>query len=315
MKNNFLLISQPIIVESPILLYPGYTLKKPDKEQLEEIFKFHQYSSNLAFMMTRPKYETINKEIDDKTTVREYLEQDQWRYAIIEYEGLNYDTCLIDSLRLSDSKLEILCDIMLTISGKANDGFGYRDFNPLATMVANLNKKEQSYTLSAAILDLKEILEIKALLEKINFETDEYASAKKAITAFKELSKVERNSYLRVLSLVSIIEHFIVHNPVDKLDSITRQIKKKFTLLNNFFHKPIKISDFFKKEFSSDKIITSIYSLRSNIAHGITFELKKDQLNYLESFDTVLSFLDTFCRRLIILSIMNPKLLKDIRDV
>ncbi|PJZ79187.1 HEPN domain-containing protein [Leptospira meyeri] len=315
MNKNFLLISQPISINTEIELFPGYKLKKPDRTQLEEIFNFYQFSSNIAFLMTRPKYETQERQIDEKITVQDHLEQSEWKYAIIEYEGMNYDYNLIDSLRFSDSRIEIICDIMLSISGKANDGLGYRDYDPLVTMVSNLNKKNEVYDLTKSTLDTTEILLVKNQLEILEKKKSEYPMTIDAIRAYKALSKLEKNSYLRILSLVSIIEYFIVHNPIDSNDSITRQIKNKFTLLNKLFHKPIQISEFFQKNISSDKVISSIYSLRSNIAHGITFDLHKEQVKYLESFDKVVNFLDAFCRRLIIFSILNTNLIKDIKNI
>ncbi|PKA06394.1 HEPN domain-containing protein [Leptospira harrisiae] len=315
MNKNFLLVSQPISINNEIEIFPGYILKKPDSTQLEIIFNYYRFSSNMAFLMTRPEYETQERQIDDKTTIHDHLEQSEWKYAIIEYEGMNYDYNLIDSLRLSDSRIEIICDIMLSISGKENDGLAYRDYDPIVTMVSNLNKKKEVYDLTKSTLDINEILLVKEQLKILGKNSSDYPMTTEAIRAYKALSKLEKNSYLRILSLVSIIEYFIVHNPIDSNDSITRQIKNKFTLLNKLFHKPILTSNFFQKDISSDKIISNIYSLRSNIAHGITFELHKEQVRYLESFDKVVNFLDAFCRRLIIFSIINSNLMKDIKNI
>ena len=128
-----------------------------------------------------------------------------------------------------------------------------------------------------------------------------------------DLLALPPRSSLRFLGYFGILESLLIHkpNPEDPYDSITRQVKKKLALLNSRFSTPIDYKGF--GNMKTEKIWETMYSYRSNLAHGNSPDFQKG-LKPLGSPDRALALLNKTVKAVIRQALIEPQLIDDLRE-
>ncbi|MVM35278.1 hypothetical protein GO755_34975 [Spirosoma sp. HMF4905] len=155
----------------------------------------------------------------------------------------------------------------------------------------------------------------------------EYRFILTAIEYFRQTSRTSDFSKMKILEYFSILELLLTHAPQDTGDSLTKQLINKLFLLNNRLKEPIDYRSLFGNiEFK--KLITSLYAYRSRIAHGSPVEylglldethdgkivkFKDKELQVLVNSATISKFLIETITKLLIYSLEEPQLFKDLK--
>jgi hypothetical protein len=129
----------------------------------------------------------------------------------------------------------------------------------------------------------------------------------------QDLEALPPSSPLRFLGYFAVLEALLTHlpKPTDPYDSITRQIKKKVSLLDHRWQPTIDYSSFAGAD--PERIWTKMYAYRSSLAHGgaPTFD---GELQILESHDNALKLVKQTVKAIIRQALIEPELLADLRD-
>jgi len=109
------------------------------------------------------------------------------------------------------------------------------------------------------------------------------------------------------------LEALLTHAPVptDPYDSITRQIKKKLTLLNHLLLYPIDYSDF--GAAALEKIWAKMYDYRSTVAHGGKPNFANEH-KLLKSHQCALNLVQETAKAVITQALREPQLILDLRE-
>jgi hypothetical protein len=128
-----------------------------------------------------------------------------------------------------------------------------------------------------------------------------------------QLRQIDRKSHLVVLGYFAILEALLTHlpKPLDPYDSITRQIKKKVTLLDNRWTPRLNYSPF--GGVAPEKVWEKMYSYRSALAHGTKPNFKSD-LQLLRDPDQALSLVKETVKSIARFALVDPRLLEDLKD-
>ncbi|NRB65140.1 MAG: hypothetical protein HRU40_19340 [Saprospiraceae bacterium] len=159
-----------------------------------------------------------------------------------------------------------------------------------------------------------ELHKLKKYYRLITNEQSKYEHVRFVLDLYSSSAKLRIHSGLLTLSLFSIIESLIAHKPrlTETLDSITHQIKHKVNLLSKRFDHSLKYKDYFG-EIGNQKLWSKLYGLRSDIAHGQTYEFSGAN-ELLKSLENTNTFLDEVAKELIKLSIEEHELVSDLRE-
>lgn len=133
-----------------------------------------------------------------------------------------------------------------------------------------------------------------------------------AIAADYSFTEKSLQAPLYVLGVFAVIESILTHAPVDRGDSLTRQIKAKMNLLNARFSKPLDYSVFGGSP-KSDSIWSKLYSFRSAIAHGGEPTFDSGDLQVLKDQRTTVTFLDGAAKALLRHALKEPELIRDLQ--
>jgi len=157
------------------------------------------------------------------------------------------------------------------------------------------------------------------LLAHVGEEAEEAEQVLDLIRQYVDVLSIPIWSSFRFSALMALIEGLLAHQPkpTDPTESITRQIKRKFDLVNSISETPLQAKDFFPKipdKLRTDQLWTRLYSLRSNIAHGNGGRLES-QSQYLVDVATACKYLDASLRMLFRQWIAQPAIMSKIRAI
>lgn len=126
------------------------------------------------------------------------------------------------------------------------------------------------------------------------------------------LDALPYKSPLLFLGYFAILESLLTHEPkpTDTIDSITRQVKRKLTLLDNRWKPRLEYSAF--KGAAPDKIWSQMYGYRSALAHGSEPDFK-GELKLLNE-RSALTLLRQAVKALLRQAIIEPQLIFDLRN-
>ncbi len=132
---------------------------------------------------------------------------------------------------------------------------------------------------------------------------------------FLYVNSLPRFSHFQALACFAVIESLLTHKPkaTDPTESLTRQIKTKMQLLSKRFSRPLKHEDYFPK-LPEKKLWSTLYELRSRIAHGDNIDFKSNDLASLEGPQHVIFFLKEATKLLIIKALEDPALIDDLKE-
>lgn len=119
---------------------------------------------------------------------------------------------------------------------------------------------------------------------------------------------------LTILGYFIVIESLLTHrpDPKDPTDSIGRQIRSKMRLLGNRMASPLNYQVFGDTDVA--KIWPALYDYRSVLAHGGSPDFGSGKLSRLKDEETVITFLQTACRRLLCQAVEEPLLFLDLKE-
>lgn len=180
---------------------------------------------------------------------------------------------------------------------------GHTQFELLANESRNKHQTVKIEELQKLTQYYKYLCSDQSNIKHVNYVLDLYSST----------PSIRLNSSLLTLSLFSIIESLVAHKPrlTETLDSITHQIKNKLNLLSKRFDVELNHQEYFG-EISHEKLWSKLYNLRSDIAHGQTYDFFGAN-TCLKSLENTNTFLDQVAKELIKLSISESDLITDLR--
>ena len=155
-----------------------------------------------------------------------------------------------------------------------------------------------------------------SLIEEGLFTVDEreYLYISRAISDLHQTKMITNHSILKVLSYFSIIECLLTHvpRPFDTIDSLTRQVSTKMSLLSKLFQRELDYTLHFPQLPKPEKVWIELYSYRSTIAHG--GEANFDgPFKSLLSRDNIQDFLKQSLKLLILYSLKQPDFVTDLQ--
>jgi transposase len=157
--------------------------------------------------------------------------------------------------------------------------------------------------------DVAEIKKLCARLEQSQSQVLDISPFLRQLTGLKALPY---RSPLRFLGYFALLEALLTHSPkpTDPYDSITRQVKKKLTLLNHRWFSKIDYTPFGKTP--PEKVWEKMYGYRSDVAHGNLPDFKKE-LTALKSEVHALRLLKETTKAVVRFALDEPELLADLR--
>ena len=160
-----------------------------------------------------------------------------------------------------------------------------------------------------------ELLEININYDNIvNLDKLQYPNIFRAITDFHQTKMITDHSALKVLSYFSIIESLLTHvpRPVDTIDSLTRQVSTKMSLLSKRFQRSLNYTRYFPQLPTPEKAWSKLYSFRSTIAHGGDANFK-GEFSALISRDNIHEFLKESLKLLLLYTLREPDFVADLQ--
>lgn len=310
----FVLNIDTIVPDQPVEIIPKHTLARATAQQIALIKPVLERFTNTKYIPSTYEYRKVT--VDNKSTFEE-LEASQYKYHVINFEGTNegiYDLELISYL--AESELNIG---FVFVRHLPDSNYGMIWHGPKLFMSLNaLSHFSGTETLIKETV--QNLLNIGVLYyEYLRYDAEAKKNSRMDINIISKLRNLdslramERKSELHILVLFSIIESTITHapKPNDPYDSITRQVKTKFSLLNDRFEKPLNYVDFFGTA-TPDKIWGTLYSYRSAIAHGAVPDFS-GELKILKNRENALKFLRLTTQRLLRQALKEPLLMKHLQ--
>lgn len=244
----------------------------------------------------------------------EKLPKSQWRYFVIELEQDFKKLALLEeALALAPNGIEIgFLRLNTTLKGNKLSTCVYhppRLYQSLSTLYEQVHSIEGvSKTVSKH--DGAKISEVYTRLEAHNHGV---LDLNRTIGLLLELQDLPFFSPLQILGYFAVLESLLSHQPKpeDPYDSITRQIKKKLSLLNNRWSPKLDYSRF--GTAGHDKIWGQMYSYRSAIAHGAIPDFKSNLLLLGSSENADVLIRDTV-KQTIRQALIEPQLLADLYE-
>ncbi|MGV0108229.1 Apea-like HEPN domain-containing protein [Nostoc sp. DSM 114160] len=280
-------------------------------EQIKEYFRYSGYFPMFSSFNSSPyqfEYiEAINT-LNHKSFQSQPLEPQNWKYYVINFYGNNSK---IHDLSLAANLIEVELEFGLQfLYHEGVKNFGIQK-NP--THIFNYFHEMDSDLPSIESIDGVTLQDIGSVYQTYQ-QLDEmkYPDIKKAIKMLEELKHIPHNSKFKILGLFTIIEFLITHKPIDKEDSITRQVINKINLLSKRFSNKLDYSQFFGNTPEST-VWKKLYAYRSNIAHGGQPDFAKELL-VLKDDCTAKKFLKLVVKMLLRHSLIEPQLYTDLKE-
>jgi Apea-like HEPN len=293
---------------SELELIPGHTLRKATTEEivvLKEILV--EYGAPIAGRYFFP-WELEKKAAGLFDTAPEV----DWKYFVVAFSGTNQGVHLLEqAFALHDSNLKIGFTTMNWRSSKTTALHAGRFFQAL---------QENSLAIQAdtidehlASVDTAQASQIGELARLFSEHVAADIDIQRVCRQLLNLQALDGHTDVAFLGYFSVLESLLVHkpDPKDPNDSITRQVKKKLTLLNNRWAPELDYSAF--GSLKPEAVWVKMYEMRSAIAHGDAPDFKKD-LKSLKDLATARSLLIKAVRAVARQALYEPRLVADLRE-
>lgn len=226
------------------------------------------------------------------------------KWYVIDFNGSNKKIIRLEKLaKLLNPKLNFGLDFLYFKDDDTNAMFTLPQAVKI-DIVVHESRKE------TVLVKDEELKKLKNYYDNVDIEHLDYV-----LDLYSSSSTLFHESTLFTLSLFSIIESLIAHKPrlTETLDSITHQIKNKLFLLSKRFEQNIDKTEYFG-EINHEKLWMKLYGLRSDIAHGQTFNFESGNYVSLKSLKNANEYLDMVTKELIKIAILEPDLVSDLRE-
>ena len=260
---------------------------------------------------TRNPYETsvyCQGVIENQTSFSKIeLSADQWKYHVIGFTGSNsrvHD--FINASMLTCSRLE-LGPTVLSMTD-INDLTLFFDIALSRLWKEMSNSDDPFVTLNKESLD-----DLLYVYKKLSDLEEDIVGLKNAMRQFAQLDEIPKDSPLRFLGYMSILESMLSHAPkqTDPYDSLTRQIRQKMLLIGRRSCLPIPYE---KLDQNTDPrtLWTRLYEYRSKIAHGGTVDFS-GKLQCLRNSSAALDFILYTTVAVMRQALEEPELIADLK--
>lgn len=310
----------------PLNLFDDFNLVNASEEQIK-IIKLHidRYHQIVAFAINKFErhYIESNKFGGGGYEILQSEEKD-FRYFAIEHS----QTQAIQNFALISS----LVSIELTTLFEASyvSGITTADGKPVAGVskpglraLIYFHDDQLTYSkpipiksiTKATVIEMKTIA---ALLKHFDVVKPEYPFIDKALTDYLKIKEISVESPFKILSHISVLELLLTsYRPRSASDnSLSNQLQKKINLLNNLFTEKIDIRNYFNgpDTLTIEIIMEKIYRYRNDIAHGNFSDFQNELQLIKGQVDKILLFLRELLRKVLIKSLEQPQLIRDLKE-
>jgi hypothetical protein len=240
----------------------------------------------------------------------ESLPESQWRYFVIAFTGSNATIVEIErALSIASCDIKIAFTLMKGPFGNSNHPtliFDPGRFFYLLRGVREGHVPFEDVTASDAE-------DIRSLHNQLRLCEHSIVNIKRIIQQILDLEALSPRSTLPFLGYFAILESLLTHQPkkTDTIDSITRQIVKKVTLLDNRWQPRIDYGPF--RGAKPETVWSVMYAYRSSLAHGGEPDFKTD-LQSLGDHHCALKLLKQTVKGVLRQALIEPQLILDLRN-
>jgi len=308
MGEHFCFIVDTVSFEGklPLEIIPGHWFRKANTEETRHI-KQELDARRIMLFGYEHKFVPGDKEGSWKSI---QLPPEEWRYYVISFDGSNDK---IRDIEYSANLLEHDINIGFTfISHEGMDGYGVM-YNPYITSTFFVDRRMGLQ--QETPLESNELLEINTNYNTIvNLDKLQYPNVFRAIADFHQTKMITTQSILKVLSYFSTIECLLTHvpRPVDTIDSLTRQVSTKMSLLSKLFQRKLDYTLHFPQLPTPERVWKQLYSYRSAVAHGGDADFNRE-FSALSSSDNIQEFLKESLKLLLLYTLKEPDFVADLQ--
>jgi hypothetical protein len=302
LTENFVFVMNISSLEKEeFTIAPGHVLRRAKPEEIETI------RSVMATIVGRPLgsskvyWETEAPPPGVGGTYKE-LPPEKFRYFVITFQDIAEVSKIQQAADISIREAEL--GPKVTNSGQSvnhNPGrlFNFLRSEPILGQFCKPFLESDAAELSSIYSQLK--------------NSDKALVVEGIASEIAQLKQIDRKSHLVALGYFAILEALLTHlpKPLDPYDSITRQIKKKVTLLDNRWTPRLNYRPF--GGVDTDKVWEKMYSYRSALAHGAKPNFTRE-LQLLRNPDQALSLVKETVKSIARFALVDPRLLEDLKN-
>jgi hypothetical protein len=231
------------------------------------------------------------------------LPESEWRYFVIAFKGNNL---LLSQLERAFDLAPLELEVGFTVLAQG----GVVWLPGRLFHVLEVARHDIPFGVDVSVGDIDEM---RAIHSQLQGRDDSLINVQNLALQLGQLKALPHYSPLRFLGYFAILESLLTHapKPSDPYDSITRQVRKKLSLLNNRFSRPIDYSRF--SGAAADTIWARMYEYRSRVAHGDAPDFTKD-LAVLRNQETALALIKETVKAVIRQALIEPQLLLALRE-
>lgn len=287
-------------------LAEGVNLRRANDDEIESIKRtLKQLSPQRS---TGPAF--WEESFDNESRSVRPLTKEEWRYYVLDLRRIDATPRDLETaFDLAATEIEVGFTLFeeTYVDGRASNLIWNSD--RLFHVLENAKRRSDFWV----EVDNSHVAEIKSIYASLQTYDDRVLDVKRLLIQLTDLKGLPHGSPLRYLGYFGILESLLTHppKPTDPYDSITRQVKKKLTLLNRRFVRAIDYSRF---AVDPEKVWTRMYAYRSVIAHGGIPDFTRGDLVALKSPALALNLLRETTKALIRHALTEPQLVSDLRE-
>lgn len=304
----FLANVSAIIGADELELFPGHTLRRAQSDEIEFI------KNVLVENNGRPiRNYFFPWELDKREDgLLDTAPKEKWNYFVVAFTGTNEGIIRLQrALVILDPCLKIgftILDVNSTRGLILHPGQLFQTLQQAKDATLQLRLAE-----FLCAVDARRAEEIATVVEQLSAHQTSQIDIVRTCDQLLNLETLQPESDVAFLGYFSILESLLTHkpDPRDPNDSITRQVKKKITLLDNRWTPRIDYASFGSSD--PETIWGKMYALRSAIAHGDAPDFKRE-LKALNSLSSASLLLRRTVRAIARHALREPQLVSDLRE-
>jgi len=325
--NNFALIGELLELKNKsVTLIPGVKITKANNTQIEYIKNNFTSFKNLSnknnhWEYSNPNHTEAEQDIDlfEIEDVDFQVQQENQVlnnfYVITFQKDINFKNLEL-SMLLAQNEMHLIFmykKIYDFLFSKYIDSISYND-NLWFTIFLNNSKLFNRVQINETTIE-----EVRFIYETINNfykRNESFTFITEAIDDYINLQLIPNESKLKILGYFIIIEKLLTHDSSNTDQTIKRQVSRKISLLNKRFLNPINLVEYFSPNpdtITENKILEQLYNYRSKLAHGETPDFI-NSLQILKSSDHANKIIKRLIKLVLIQSMHEPQLIKDLKD-
>lgn len=303
-------------------LGPNCVLRRASDEEVERIKKTLERANSFEL---REGFHSVPWErklfATPRTGTIELLPKEQWRYFVISFEGPGIRNLLPTPHSESEVEDVVLASCLASLELEVGftlfrldprlehqpGGVWYSDRLFQSLKLATFPKSQYKFFREVTRADVEEICAINSQLKLGD------SQIRNLVEQLQSLKQLPHHLPLCFLGYFALLESVLTHapKPEDRYDSITRQVKKKLSLLNGRWTRKIDYRPFAGAD--PEKVWGRMYDYRSAIAHGGNADFSGD-LKLLKGPSEALALVRETVKAVIRQALIEPQLLRDLRE-